>query len=168
MLGLQFQYPQLLTQQKLQAQDAEFKQKLQHKDAEFQSEQQRKNAELAANVDREDALSGISPDMVKQAQEFITNSGVQMSPRELAVLSKALGAPFDKVIQAISRMQMGGQGAGPVPGGGGSTTATGARVVSPPINILLTLFGVSFCPVFLFIYLFYKLPIIFKYFFFFR
>ena len=103
------------TQQKLQAQDAEFKQKLQHKDAEFQSEQQRKNAELAANVDREDALSGISPDMVKQAQEFITNSGVQMSPRELAVLSKALGAPFDKVIQAISRMQMGGQGAGPVP-----------------------------------------------------
>ena len=103
------------TQQKLQAQDAEFKQKLQHKNEEFQSEQQRKNAELAANVDREDALSGISPNMVKQAQEFITNSGVQMSPRELAVLSKALGAPFDKVIQAISRMQMGGQGAGPVP-----------------------------------------------------
>ena len=85
------------------------------KDAAFQADQQRKGQALAAQVDREDALAGLSPQLVKQADEFVKANNLQMSPRELAVLSKALGKPFDEVIQAISRMQMGGQGAGPVP-----------------------------------------------------
>lgn len=92
-----------------------FQQDQKLKDAAFQAEQQRKDQALAANVDREDALAGLSPQLVKQADEFVKANNLQMSPRELAVLSKALGKPFDEVIQAISRMQMGGQGAGPVP-----------------------------------------------------
>jgi len=94
---------------------AKFQADQQIKDAAFQAEQRRKDAALAANVDRQDALAGLSPQLIKQADEFVKSSGLQMSPRELAVLSKSLGKPFEEVIQALSRMQMGGQGAGPVP-----------------------------------------------------
>jgi hypothetical protein len=52
----------------------------------------------------------LSPQLVKQAEEFIAQTGVQMSPRELAVLSKALGKPFTEVVTSISRMLMQGQG----------------------------------------------------------
>lgn len=87
----------------------------QRKNAGMQSEEQRKTAAMAQEVDREDALAGLSPELVKQANEFIKAAGVQMSPRELAVLSKALGKPFTDVVTAISRMALQGQGAGPAP-----------------------------------------------------
>lgn len=85
------------------------------KTAGFQADQQRKDAALAAEVDRKDALAGLSPQLIKQADDFVKANNLQVSPRELAVLSKSLGKPFAEVIQAVSRMQMGGQGAGPVP-----------------------------------------------------
>ena len=88
---------------------------MQRKDAAFQTEQQRKNAALGAQVDREDALAGMSPGAVKKAQEFIVQNKLQMSPRELAALSKALALPFEKVVEALSRMMMGGQGGSQFP-----------------------------------------------------
>jgi len=90
-------------------------QEQQLKDAAFQRDQQRKDMAMAADVDRKDALSGLSPQMVKQADEFIKQTGAQMSPRELAVLSKALGLPFQAVVEAVSRMLMGGQGGSQFP-----------------------------------------------------
>jgi hypothetical protein len=89
---------------------AEFQKKQQMKDAAFQADQQRKDAATAADVDRKDALAGLSPQLIKSAEEFIAKTGLTMSPRELAVLSKALGKPFTDVITALSRMMMGGQG----------------------------------------------------------
>lgn len=91
---------------------AEFQKKQQLKDAAFQADQQRKDAATAADVDRKDALAGLSPQLIKSAEEFIAKTGLTMSPRELAVLSKALGKPFTDVITALSRMMMGGQGGG--------------------------------------------------------
>ena len=85
------------------------------RDAAFQASEARKNAAMAAEVDRKDSLAGLSPELVKQAGEYVQTNGLQMSPRELAVLSKSLGKPFDEVVQAISRMMQGGQGGGPVP-----------------------------------------------------
>ena len=82
----------------------------QRRDAAFQAEQQRKNAGLAADVDRKDALEGLSPQMVKQAEEFVQSNNLQMSARELAVLSKALGKPFTDVVASLSKMMMQGQG----------------------------------------------------------
>lgn len=111
----QAQQPQQAPQQTPVDPVVQFQQDQKLKDAAFQADQQRKGQALAAQVDREDALAGLSPQLVKQADEFVKANGLQMSPRELAVLSKALGKPFNEVIQAISRMQMGGQGAGPVP-----------------------------------------------------
>lgn len=89
-------------------QDATHKEQL--KNAAFQSDQQRKNAATSAQVDRQDALGGLSPANVKQAQEFITQNNLPMSARELALLSKAMGTTFEKVVEALSRMTMGGQG----------------------------------------------------------
>lgn len=83
--------------------------------AAFQADQQRKDQALAAKVDREDAMAGLSPQLVKQAEDFIAQTGVAMSPRELAVLSKAFGKPFTDVVAALSRMVMAGQGGGPAP-----------------------------------------------------
>jgi hypothetical protein len=80
------------------------------KQAAFELEQQRKNKGLAEEVDREDAVAGIEPTLVKQAGEFLNQAGIQMSPRELAVLSKALGKPFSDTVAAIARMAMAGQG----------------------------------------------------------
>ena len=102
--------PQADPAQQAQAKQALYQQAQQQKDEAFQKEQGRKDAALAAQVDRQDALEGISPAMVKQAQEFINQQQLQMSPRELAVMAKALGAPFAKVVEALSRMQMAGQG----------------------------------------------------------
>lgn len=87
----------------------------QRKQAAFDAEQARKNQQLASETDREDALAGIEPSLVQQAGEFLKASGLQMSPRELAVMAKALGMPFSQVVQAVSRMQMAGQGGGPAP-----------------------------------------------------
>ena len=87
----------------------------QRKNAGSQSEEQRKNVVMSQDVDREDALAGVSPELVKQANEFIKTAGLQMSPRELALLAKTLGQPFSQVVQAISRMSMAGQGGGPAP-----------------------------------------------------
>lgn len=95
--------------------NVKFREEQKLKDAAFQADQQRKGQALAAQVDREDALAGLSPQLVKQADEFVKANNLQISPRELAVLSKALGKPFDEVVQAISRMMSGGQGAGPIP-----------------------------------------------------
>lgn len=80
------------------------------KAAAFQEDQRRKDAAVAAEVDRRDALAGLSPTLVKQATDFVEQNKLQMSPRELAVLSKSLGMPFDQVVQAVSRMMSGGQG----------------------------------------------------------
>ena len=102
-------------EQQAQMKAALHQQTQQQKDEAFQKDQARKDAALAAQVDRQDALEGVSPTLVKQAQEFISQQNLQMSPRELAVMSKALGAPFAKVVEALSRMQQGGQGAGPIP-----------------------------------------------------
>ena len=103
--------PAVEEQRKQVAFDAEEK----RKQAAFEAEQQRKNVGLAQDVDREDATAGIEPTLVKQAGEFLQAAGLQMSPRELAVLSKALGKPFSEVVQSVARMSMGGQGAGPAP-----------------------------------------------------
>jgi hypothetical protein len=94
---------------------AAFDAEQQRKNMGTQSEEQRKNVVTAQEVDREDALAGISPALVKQANEFIQAAGLQMSPRELAILAKTLGRPFSEVVQAVSRMQMAGQGGGPAP-----------------------------------------------------
>jgi hypothetical protein len=85
------------------------------KEAAFAADQDRKNRALAADVDRRDALAGLEPQLVRQAEEFIQQAGVQMSPRELAVLSKALGKPFTEVVTAVSRMMMEGQGGSQFP-----------------------------------------------------
>lgn len=98
-----------------EAKDAAFQREEQRKQAAFDAEQQRKNAALANEVDREDALAGIEPSLVQQAAQFIQSNGLTMSPRELALLAKTLGRPFNEVVQAISRMQMQGQGGGPAP-----------------------------------------------------
>ena len=102
-------------QEKMQVRQQDFQHQQQLKDAAFQAEQQRKNASTVAQVDREDALQGLDPKLVKSAQEFITQTGLPMSARELAVLSKALGTPFAKVVEALSRMQMSGQGGSQMP-----------------------------------------------------
>lgn len=88
----------------------QFEQGQQQRQQAFEAEQARRDQGLAAKVDREDALQGLSPALVKEAQQFIVQTGLTMSPRELAVLSKALGAPFAKVVEALSLMQMAGQG----------------------------------------------------------
>lgn len=98
--------PQAEQQMKMAA----FEQDQKMKDIAFQKEQERKNAALAADAEREDALSGLSPALVKQADEFVKQTGIQMSPRELAVLSKTLGKSFAETVAAISRMAMAGQG----------------------------------------------------------
>lgn len=87
----------------------------QRKELDTQNEQRRKNVVMAQEVDRADALAGISPEMVKQADTFIQAAGLSMSPRELALLAKTLGVSFSDTVAAISRMAMAGQGAGPAP-----------------------------------------------------
>ena len=89
---------------------AAFQAEEQRKQAAFEAEQQRKTAALGQDVDRKDAQAGIDPTTVKQAAEFIAQTGIQMSPRELAVLSKTLGKSFADTVAAISRMAMQGQG----------------------------------------------------------
>ena len=95
--------------------DMAFQAEEKRKQAAFEMEQQRKNQGLSQEVDREDATAGLEPTLVKQAGEFLAQAGIQMSPRELAVLSKALGRPFSETVQAIARLSMGGQGGGPAP-----------------------------------------------------
>ncbi len=95
--------------------NAAFQGEEQRKQAAFEAEQARKDQQLAISADREDALAGIEPSLVKQAGEFLKASGIQMSPRELAVMAKALGQPFSAVVQAISRLSMQNQGGGPAP-----------------------------------------------------
>jgi hypothetical protein len=112
----QQQQPQQENPQQVEAmKQAAFQAEEQRKQSAFEAEQARKNSGLAAEVDREDAKSGISPELIKQADEFLKQTGLQMSPRELAVMSKALGRPFAEVVQAVSRLMMGGSGAGPAP-----------------------------------------------------
>lgn len=89
---------------------AKFQQDQAMKDAAFQADEKRKNVGLAAEVDRKDALAGLSPQLVKQAEEFIAQTGVKMSARELAVLSKTLGKNFADTVAAVARMLMAGQG----------------------------------------------------------
>ena len=95
--------------------EAEFAAKEQRKNQSFELDQQRKNAALAADVDRKDAMEGLSPALVKSASQFIAETGIQMSPRELALLAKVTGKPFIEVVSEVSRMLSGGQGAGPIP-----------------------------------------------------
>jgi hypothetical protein len=99
---------QAAQQEQLRAQQAQLQEE--RKNQSFALDQQRKDRALAADIDRKDAMQGLSPQLVKQAEEFITETGVPMSPRELAVLAKALGKPFAEVVQSLSRMMQGGQG----------------------------------------------------------
>lgn len=92
------------------AAEAEFMVDQQRKDAAFAQDQQRKDAAAMAEVDRKDAMAGLSPTLVKQAGEFIAKTGVQMSPRELALLSKVTGQPFADVVARVARLLMAGQG----------------------------------------------------------
>jgi hypothetical protein len=85
------------------------------KDAAFQAAEARKQAQAAAAVDRKDALEGLDPQLVKQAQEYIDQAGLQMSARELALLSKTFGKPFNEIVEALSRMMMQGQGGSQFP-----------------------------------------------------
>jgi|GEM_PF-436847 len=85
---------------------------IRREDAKFQASEGRKNQALAIDTDRDDALAGLSPALVKQAGQFISAAGLNMSPRELAVLSKTLGRDFSEVVAAVSRMSMQGQGGG--------------------------------------------------------
>ena len=84
---------------------AAFQSAEQQKAAAFQAAEQRKNMMAGAKVDREDAMAGISPAMVKAAGDFIVKNKLPMSPRELSLMSKALGLSFEKVVEAVSRMQ---------------------------------------------------------------
>ena len=121
------QAPQENPQQVEAMKQAAFDAEEARKQAAFEAEQSRKTAGLAAEVDREDAVAGISPELVKQANEFLKSTGLQMSPRELAVMSKALGKPFAEVVQAVSRLMMAGSGAGPAPIAQGMNNASQAR-----------------------------------------
>jgi hypothetical protein len=89
---------------------AQFQMDQQRKDAAFKMDQQRKDQAAMADVDRKDAMAGLSPQLVKDATQFVTETGVQMSPRELALLSKVLGLPFQKVVSELARILSGGQG----------------------------------------------------------
>lgn len=95
--------------------EAAFAAEQDRKDAAFQADQARKDEAASAAVDRKDAMEGISPAMVKQASEFIAQTGIQMSPRMLALLSRETGMPFIETLKLVSQMMMQGQGAGPVP-----------------------------------------------------
>lgn len=89
------------------------------KDIEFQNEQRRRDAEIAAEIERDDFVSDtvekIDPELLKQAKEYVQATGLQVSPKKLAIASQTLGKPFADVVKALAIMQMGGQGAGPVP-----------------------------------------------------
>ena len=105
----QGQDPRQAMAQEQEAQQMRLMAEQERKNAAFAAEQQRKDAALAADIDRKDASSGLSPQLVKQAEQFIVDNGLQMSARELAVLAKALAKPFNEVVQALSRMQAGDQ-----------------------------------------------------------
>lgn len=104
------QQPQQNPAAEEQAKEMAFQNEERRKQLAFDADQARKNQALAQEVDREDAKEGISPTLVKQAAVFIEQTGIQMSPRELAVMSKALGKPFNEVVAAVARLTMQGQG----------------------------------------------------------
>jgi hypothetical protein len=89
------------------------------KDAAFEAEQRRRDAEIAAEIARDDAIDEkelkIDSELLKQAKEYVQATGLNISPKKLAAASQSLGKPFADVIKALAIMQMGGQGAGPVP-----------------------------------------------------
>ena len=102
-------------QSEQQRKDAAFQAEEQRKNLAVQGEQQRKNQMTAGEADRQDALAGISPQMIKQAEMFIAETGVSMSARELAVMSKTLGKPFNAVVAAVSRLMLQDQGGSQFP-----------------------------------------------------
>ena len=92
--------------------DANTGAEIKRKDAAAAAEQRRKDITLHAQVDRDDAKAGLDPATVKGAQQYLAQRGLdrKITPRQLAVVSRALGRSFDQVIQGIMFMEKGGQG----------------------------------------------------------
>lgn len=84
-------------------------------DAKAVALERRKDLALHAEMDRKDAAAGLDPATVKGAQQYLAQRGLDqmVTPRQLAVVSRALGRPFDQVIQGIMFIRSGGQGGGP-------------------------------------------------------
>jgi len=92
--------------------------KQQRDDAAAAAAEHRKDAALHAQVDREDALGGLDPASVKEAQGYLAKLGLDqmISPRQLSVVSRALGKSFDDTVRMIMAINSGGQGMGASPG----------------------------------------------------
>ena len=90
---------------------------IKRKDAAAAAAEHRKDAALHAQIDREDAKAGLDPATVKGAQQYLVQRGLdqKITPRQLAITSRALGKSFDDVVKAIMFMEKEGQGMGPSP-----------------------------------------------------
>jgi hypothetical protein len=77
----------------------------------------REDMKVQAQIEREDAKAGLDPATVKAAGAFLAERGMQgaMTPRQLAVTSRALGRPFSDIVRMVMMFQSGGQGSGPAP-----------------------------------------------------
>lgn len=87
---------------------------IKRKDAAAAADLRRKDIALHAQVDREDAKAGLDPATVKAAQQYLAQRGLDraIAPRQLSVVSRALGKSFDDVVQMIMYLEKGGQGMG--------------------------------------------------------
>lgn len=87
------------------------------KDQASQKDEERKDMKIAADIDRQDAMAGIDPATVKGAQDYLSQRGLDraITPRQLAVVSRALGRSFDDTVRLIMASGAGGQGSGPAP-----------------------------------------------------
>ena len=87
---------------------------IRRKDAAAAAGEKRKDFMLQADLDRKDAAAGLDPASVKSAQDYLAQRGLDgvMTPRALAVSSRALGHSFDEVVRMVMLLRAGGQGYG--------------------------------------------------------
>lgn len=103
-------------QQEGAAAQQDFEAEQRRKDEAAKREEHRKDIKTATEIERKDAMSGIDPNKIKEAQEFIQANGLlQVQPRKLAVLATELGRPFADVIKMLMMFSAGGQGEGASP-----------------------------------------------------
>lgn len=101
-------------QQGMEQDDAATGADIRRKDAAAAAGEKRKDFQLQADLDRKDAAAGLDPASVKAAQSYLMQRGLDgvITPRALAVSSRALGHSFDEVVRMVMLLRSGGQGMG--------------------------------------------------------
>lgn len=87
------------------------------KDMAAQAGERRADMKTQGEIDRKDATAGLDPATVRAASQYLAQRGLDgaVSPRQLSVVSRALGSSFDQTVRMLMFMRSGGQGNGEAP-----------------------------------------------------